>query len=99
MFTIDLLKGQGVTEKNSVENVAVAAVTICLPVVIAIAMLSFYLSNSIAMAMHKQQIVKYDNKIAELSETVKMQEAFEKERWMTVHRTLLKIWRPEPCTT
>lgn len=80
MFTIDLLKGQGIAAKSKVENIVAASLTISVPVIVVIVMLSFYLSNSVAMAMNKKQAANYERKIAEYSKAVKMQKSFESEK-------------------
>ncbi len=80
MFTIDLLKGQGLPIKSRPEGIVVAAVTLAVPVVIAIAMFSFYLRNSIIISIKKQDIVNYEAKLSKLSDAVELQKSFEKEK-------------------
>ncbi len=80
MFTIDLLKGQGIAAKSTIEHIVVVALTICVPVIVVIVMLSFYLSNGIAMAMDKQQAANYEEKIAKFSKAIKIQKSFESEK-------------------
>ena len=80
MFTIDLLKGQGIAAKSKIEHIVVASLTISVPVIVVIVMLSFYLSNGIAMAMDKQQAANYEEKIVKFSKAIKTQESFENEK-------------------
>ena len=80
MFTIDLLKGQGIAAKSKIEHIIVASLTISVLVIVVIVMLSFYLSNGIAMAMDKQQAANYEEKMAKFSKSVKIQESFESEK-------------------
>ncbi len=80
MFTIDLLKGQGIAAKSKIEHIVVASLTISVLVIVVIVMLSFYLSNGIAMAMDKRQAANYEEKIAEFSEAVEMHKSFESEK-------------------
>lgn len=80
MYTIDLLKGQGIAAKSKIEHIVVASLTISVPVIVMIVMLSFYLSNGIAMAMDKKQAANYEEKIAKFSEAIQMQKSFESEK-------------------
>ena len=80
MFTIDLLKGQGIAAKSKIEHIVVAALTICMPIIVVVIMLSFYLNNGIAMAMDKKQAANYEEKITRFSKAVKMQKSFESEK-------------------
>jgi len=80
MFTIDLLKGQGIPIKSRPEGIAIAAVTLIVPIIIVIVMFGFYLSNSIAISIQKQRIINYETKIGELSDAVELQKSFEKDK-------------------
>jgi Tfp pilus assembly protein PilN len=80
LFTIDLLKGQGIPIKSRPEGVAVAVVTFAVPAIIAIVMFSCYLHTRIVISIQKQRIVNYETKIGELSDTVELQKSFEKEK-------------------
>ena len=80
MFTIDLLKGQGIPIKSRPEGIAIAAAIFTVPVIIAIVMFGFYLSNIIAISIQRQKIVNYGVKTAELSGAVKLQKSLEKEK-------------------
>lgn len=80
MFTIDLLKGQCIPPKSRPEGIAVAAVTFAVPIIIAIVMFGFYLSNIINISIQKREVVRYKKKIDQLSDALKMQKSFEKEK-------------------
>ena len=80
MFTIDLLKGQGIPAKSRPEGIAIAAVTFAVPIIIAIVMFGFYLSNIINISIQKREVVRYKKKIDQLSDALKMQKSFEKEK-------------------
>jgi len=80
MFTIDLLKGQGIPAKSRPESIAVTAVTFAVPIIIAIVMLGFYLSNIINISIQKREVVRYKKNIDELSDAIEMQKLFEKEK-------------------
>ena len=80
MFTIDLLKGQGVPIKSSPGNIAVAAAAVSVPVIIAIVMFGFYLRNRITISIQKHTMANYEMKIAELSDAIELQKSFEEEK-------------------
>ena len=80
MFTIDLLKGEGIPLKSRPEGIAVGALAFGVPIIVGIAMFGFYLSNSVAMSIQRQDITKYTEKTNKLSKAVKLQESLEKEK-------------------
>jgi Tfp pilus assembly protein PilN len=80
MFTIDLLKGRGVPAKSRPRNIAVAVVAVVVPVIIAIAMLGFFLHNRIIISIKKNTIGNYETRISGLSDAIEMQKSFEKEK-------------------
>jgi len=80
MFTIDLLKGEGIPLKSRPEGIAVGALAFGVPIIVGIAMFGFYLSNSVAMSIQRQDITKYTERTNKLSEAVKLQESLEKEK-------------------
>ncbi len=80
MFTIDLLKGQCIPAKSRPEGIAIAAATFAVPIIIAIVMFGFYVSNIINISIQKREVVRYKKKIDELSDAIELQESFEKEK-------------------
>lgn len=80
MFTIDLLKGQGVPMKSSPVGIAIAAVTVVVPLIVAIVMFGFYLSDKTTTLVKKQEIARFQTEIDKLSAAVRMQELLEKEK-------------------
>ena len=90
MFTIDLLKGEGVPVRSGPGGIFAAVVTFMLPAVIALIMLGCYLSGRISLSIHKQQIAKYQRKINGLSDAIKIQESFEFQQ-NTIRACLLEV--------
>jgi hypothetical protein len=80
MFTIDLLKGRGIPVKSGPGGITIAVVAIIVPIVTAIVMFGFYLSDIINISVQKQEIVRYEKKIDELSDALDMQRSFEEKR-------------------
>jgi Tfp pilus assembly protein PilN len=80
MFTIDLLKGQGIPMKSSPGGIAIAAVTVAVPMTIAIIMFGFYLNNGTRVSIKEQEIVRCQAEIDKLSGAVELQKSLEKEK-------------------
>lgn len=80
MFTIDLLKGAGITKKANIGNIVLTSTTVSLPVMLTILMFGIYMSDNIAIAVQKNAIGRFDAKISELSEVLEMQREHEEEK-------------------
>lgn len=80
MFTIDLLKGQGIPARSRPEGIIATAVTVVLPVAIAITMLGIYFSNRVVINIQKREIDGYEKKIAGLSDEMKTYELYEQRK-------------------
>lgn len=80
MFTIDLLKGQGIPVKSGLGGIIIAVVALVVPIVIAIVMFGLYLSNIIDISVQKQEIVRYEKQIDRLSDALEMQKSFEEKK-------------------
>jgi hypothetical protein len=80
MFTIDLLKGQGIPIKRKPWGAAIAALAFTVPVLAAMAMFGLYLSNRIVIKVMKQEMVNYDKNIEALSDSVEQQKSLEDEK-------------------
>jgi Tfp pilus assembly protein PilN len=80
MFKIDLLKGQGLPMKSSPGGIAIAAVTVAVPMTIAIIMFGFYLNDRTHVSIKEQEIVRCQAEIDKLSGAVEQQDSLEKEK-------------------
>jgi Tfp pilus assembly protein PilN len=80
MFTIDLLKGQGVPIKSSPKNMAFGVTAAVVPVLIAIGMFGLYLRNRIVISVHAEAIESHETKIAKMSDALKVQQAIEEKK-------------------
>jgi hypothetical protein len=80
MFKIDLLKGEGAPVKKRPEGVIVAAISLIVPVIVAAVIFGFYVSTSVAISIHRQEVANYEAKISELSDAVALQESFERDK-------------------
>ncbi len=80
MFTIDLLKGQGVPMKSSPGGIAIAAITVAVPLTVAIIMFGFYLNDITTASIKEQEVARCQAEIDKLSGAVEMQESLEKEK-------------------
>jgi Tfp pilus assembly protein PilN len=80
MFTIDLLKGQGVPLKSSPGGIAIIAITIAIPLYVLIMMFGFYVNDSTYMSIKEQEIARCQSEIEKLSGAVKLYESLEKDK-------------------
>jgi Tfp pilus assembly protein PilN len=80
MFTIDLLKGQGVPLKSSPGGIAIIAITIAIPLYVLIMMFGFYVNDSTYMSIKEQEIDRCQSEIDKLSGAVKLYESLEKDK-------------------
>jgi len=80
MFTIDLLKGQGIPIKSSPGGIAIAAVTVAVPLSVAIIVFGFYLNDKTTASIKEQEIVRCQTEIDKLSDAVELKESLEKEK-------------------
>jgi len=80
MFTIDLLKGEGIPFRSGPAGIAFAVITAAVPIVIAIAIGGLYLNNKVVMSLKEKEITALADKVEEMSDTIKLQKALEGEK-------------------
>jgi hypothetical protein len=80
VFNIDLLKGQGIPIKTSPHGVAIIAVGIVIPLVVALIMTGIFLKNRVIIPIKEHEVAVYNQKMQTLSEGVKAQQMFDKNR-------------------
>ena len=79
MFTIDLLKGQGVPLKSSPGGIVIIAVTIAIPLYIFLIMFGLYANDEAYMSVKEQEITRFQSEIDRLSDAVKLYKSLEKQ--------------------
>jgi len=80
MFTVDLLKGQGLPMKSRPTGIIISAAAVAVPIIIAMVMLGFYLRNKIIISVQSQEIARWETETGKFTELVKLQESFEKDK-------------------
>jgi len=80
MFTIDLLKGQGIPVKTSPQGIAIIATGVAVPFVAALVFIGIYLHNRVVIPIMQNELAVYEQKMQTLSEGVKLQQMFNKEK-------------------
>ena len=80
MFTIDLLNGQAIPLKSKPGSLAIIAVTVAIPIAVAMGIISFYMQNKIVVSIKKQEINRCQAEIDKLSDAVGLQKALEKKK-------------------
>lgn len=76
MFTIDLLKGNGIPQKVSPTKTALKVVPFLIPAFIAVVMFVQYRYNNTVMAMGKANIDKFETKVADLADVTARYEKY-----------------------
>jgi len=80
MYTIDLLKGQGIPIRTKPTNIVVGVITLLVPVIVSIALLGYYLKGNIGIKVKQKELASYQANIAGMSDIIELQQAFEMEK-------------------
>jgi Tfp pilus assembly protein PilN len=80
MFTIDLLKGQGLPVRTRPKGVAIFVATFTVPALVAILMASYYVRNEVVISIQKQNIVGIEMQTQRLADALKLKESYEKDK-------------------
>jgi len=80
VFNIDLLKGQGIPLKTRPVVLAITAGAIAVPLIVAMLMVWSYFYNRVAIPIKEHEIAAYEKKMQTLSDAVKAQQMFYKDR-------------------
>jgi len=90
MFTIDLLKAEGLPAKSRPQGMVITAVTLAVPVVAAILMFGSYAHNRAVISIEHRKLENYSAKIQDLSEAVELQQNYEKSK-QTINNCLSEV--------
>jgi len=90
MFTIDLLKGQGIPPKSRPEGIAVGAIGLAVPVIVAIVIAGVYMTDNISLSTQKRELADYEKRVDKLSDALELKRAFEKQR-ATINEVLSEV--------
>lgn len=80
LFTIDLLKGQGIPPKSGPAGIAIAVVTAIVPVIFVLMIFGFRSHDKVMMSIQHQEVLTLEAKTDELSNAVKNQKALEMQK-------------------
>jgi hypothetical protein len=80
MFTVDLLKGQGLPAKSSPKCIALAVGTFAVPAVAGLFLLGLYLSNSVLTSTQKRSLSRYDGRIDRISAAVEAHRSLQESK-------------------
>jgi hypothetical protein len=90
MYTIDLLKGEGVPIRSRPGGIAFACLIVVVPFLAAVGGLSVYLDGDVVIAIQKQQMKRLTTAVEALSGAVRKREALENEK-AEATRTLSEV--------
>ena len=85
MYTIDLLKGEGIPIRSRPGGIAFACLIVVVPFLAAAGMTSYYMDNDVVIAIQKQQESRLTMAVQALSSAVQKREALEKEKAEATH--------------
>ena len=80
LFTIDLLKGQGIPPRSGPAGIAIAVVTAIVPIIFVIMIFGFRSHDQVMMSIQQQEIITLEAKTDELSNAVESQRALEMQK-------------------
>jgi hypothetical protein len=80
LYTIDLLKGEGLPIRSRPGGIAFACLLVIVPFLVGMGAVSIYMDGEVVIAIQKQQVSKLDAGIEALSNAVQKREALDKER-------------------
>jgi Tfp pilus assembly protein PilN len=80
MFTVDLLKGQGLPVRTRPQGVAIFVVTFAVPVLAAILMAGYYVRNGVIISIQKQNITGFETQTQRLADALKLKGSCEKDK-------------------
>jgi len=89
MFTIDLLKGQGIPARSRPEGIIATAVTVVVPMAMAAIMFGIYLSNRVVMNIQRREISNYEEKMSQLSDVMRTFKSYERRK-STIQQRILE---------
>jgi hypothetical protein len=80
MYTIDLLKGEGIPIPSRPGGIAMACLIVVVPLLLALGLTSFYLDGQVVISIEKQQLRKLVAAAENLSAALEKKESLEQEK-------------------
>jgi Tfp pilus assembly protein PilN len=80
MFTIDMLKGQGLPVRTKPQGVALFVATFAVPALVAILMAGYYVRNGVIISIQKRTIAGFETQTQRLADDLKLKKSCEKEK-------------------
>ena len=85
MYTIDLLKGEGVPIRSRPGGIAFACLIVVVPFLVGVAGVSFYLDCDVVLSIQRQQLSKLEAGVGALSGALKRKESLEEEKAQAIY--------------
>lgn len=80
MYTIDLLKGEGIPIRSRPGGIALACLIVVVPLLLGLAMTSIYLDGQVVLSIQKQQLSKLEAASEALSKAVTRKDLLDQEK-------------------
>ncbi len=84
MYTIDLLKGEGIPIRSRPGGIAFACLVIAVPLIVGIAMISIYMEHRVATSVQRQQLVRLRQVITTLAPALERKRTLEERKTLGV---------------
>jgi len=85
MFTIDLLKGEGVPMRSRPGGIAFACTVLAVPLMVGIAMVGVIKEHNVALSIQEQQLARINGVIGTLSDALAHKHAMETQKTAATH--------------
>ena len=80
MYTVDLLRGEGIPIRSRPGGIAFACLIVAVPLLTSFDIVSFYLDCDVVIAIQKQQLKRLDSAAGALSDALEKKESLENEK-------------------
>jgi len=95
MFTIDLLKGQGIPDKSKPGGLVILTLAGIVPIVLGMIMFILYMNHDVAASAKEKEIARLEVEISRFSGAVKAKNAMEEEK--STYRKCLSEVKSSTC--
>jgi len=86
MYTIDLLKGEGIPLPCRPGGIAMACLVVVLPLLLGLGMTSYYMDGQVIVSIEKQQLSKLEAATNNLAESLHKKESLDRQKTLAIGR-------------
>jgi hypothetical protein len=86
MYTVDLLKGEGIPIPSRPGGIAMACLIVVLPLLLGLGLISYYMDGQVIVSIEKQQLSRLEATANNLAEALKKKESLEQQKTLAIGR-------------